>query len=1010
MTVVILRFGDFMLDAKNRVLSRGGDQIEVQPKVFDCLELLASRSGELVTTEQLRAALWDGVHVGPDALRRIIREVRRALGDSGPGAGWIRTRKGYGYVFTADAVVREANGAAPAGAAPLAATPWPFVGRSAEIEALGSALVRGGERGGAFCFVAGAAGAGKSRLLGVVERELADRVVWVTGRCREGAGARPFEPFREVAAQLGKARAFASRLREERERRLPRWFEAEGRDPAADAESRFLVCAAFVDLVAALSEVARTVVAIEDVHWADDGTLLLVEMLGRASQDHGIGVISTYRPEEAKAGGRLSELIGRTAGRDGVTTVTLGPLATADLRHLLVLLRHPAGEGGAAALARLTGGNPLFVQQVLAEPGTDIADESAEPAGSIHHVVAARVGRLPASTRSVLAMASVLGTSGAVSILAAAEECEPHDVLSRLGPAVFAGLIEVDASSSAFRFRHALLRDALYASLSGPEKELAHRAALRAWRAAPDGTERACALASHAFLAGNAVSAREVYSLCEVAGRTCLRDLAFDLAVLHLGRALVLSTHAESAARAELSLLHARARLQADHPPPQVSADFVGTANIARAAGATGIFAEAAIGAVVGEDSPLELAFQNERHAEVSLLDEALASLGPDARTLRHRVARVLAWLRAGIGDVDAARAAAREALAAPPDPGDVYHHVLALGLECMDSLWNGDVPRAKAQLVVLVERGGDAALGAKKQLEITLQAMTLCLFLGDLPKYAALASDVGRLVESLPHPPRFGRLGQRLALCQLVPELARLTASTLRGEFDAANAALGSLLDRVRALRPDEPQGGDQPPAAAMAFVFSLFAYQGRLPMLEAFLGSAAPPAGPFELALHTHLALARGAADEARGHWERLRDGAFRRRHEGRLLLPTPQTLVLLADACVAIGSAGDARLLYETLSPFAAYCAAEGIAVALGSNARPLGELAAMLGDHAAAEGHFRAALEMNAHHRPETARTRLGLARCLAALGRTDEATRLRELAHADAGSIGMVLAP
>lgn len=70
--MALMRFSGFTLDSLNRVLLYRGSPVEVEPKVFECIELLVSRPGQLTTLKRLRKALWPDVHVSDSALRRVI--------------------------------------------------------------------------------------------------------------------------------------------------------------------------------------------------------------------------------------------------------------------------------------------------------------------------------------------------------------------------------------------------------------------------------------------------------------------------------------------------------------------------------------------------------------------------------------------------------------------------------------------------------------------------------------------------------------------------------------------------------------------------------------------------------------------------------------------------------------------------------------------------------------------------------------------------------------------------
>ena len=123
---VRVRFGEFILDREQRVLLNRGIEQALEPKVFECLALLVSQAGKLTSMAQLRSQLWPDVSVADGALRRVINETRKALGDTGTEQAKIRTRKGVGYVFVAPVSVDAPPQLEAAARVPQS---WPFVGR-----------------------------------------------------------------------------------------------------------------------------------------------------------------------------------------------------------------------------------------------------------------------------------------------------------------------------------------------------------------------------------------------------------------------------------------------------------------------------------------------------------------------------------------------------------------------------------------------------------------------------------------------------------------------------------------------------------------------------------------------------------------------------------------------------------------------------------------------------------------------------------------------------------------
>lgn len=96
-----LRFADYTLDPRNRVLSRAGVPIELGSRYLDALLLLVGDAGQLVTKERLHEEVWRGVPVTDEALTQCIRFLRRALGDNAGSPRFIETVPKHGYRFVA---------------------------------------------------------------------------------------------------------------------------------------------------------------------------------------------------------------------------------------------------------------------------------------------------------------------------------------------------------------------------------------------------------------------------------------------------------------------------------------------------------------------------------------------------------------------------------------------------------------------------------------------------------------------------------------------------------------------------------------------------------------------------------------------------------------------------------------------------------------------------------------------------------------------------------------------
>lgn len=95
----LYKFTDFELDGARFELRRAGRAVTVQPKVLRMLLLLVRERERVVSTEELYRALWPGERVGPSSIRRAVRGLRQALGESAESQQSVRTVRGFGYQF-----------------------------------------------------------------------------------------------------------------------------------------------------------------------------------------------------------------------------------------------------------------------------------------------------------------------------------------------------------------------------------------------------------------------------------------------------------------------------------------------------------------------------------------------------------------------------------------------------------------------------------------------------------------------------------------------------------------------------------------------------------------------------------------------------------------------------------------------------------------------------------------------------------------------------------------------
>jgi tetratricopeptide (TPR) repeat protein len=340
---------------------------------------------------------------------------------------------------------------------------------------------------------------------------------------------------------------------------------------AVDREEEF---AAWRRYLQGLAAARPLVLALEDLHRADDALLDFVESLA-ASGEGRLLVVATARPE----------LLERRPGWGSAgTTVRLAPLGDADTTGLLAMLLAHHGlptEVEPGLLGRVAG-NPLFAEEyvrMLRDRGDATAVNATPPPTGVHAIVAARLDALPADERAVLDDAAVLGQVGWVGALgevgghppdrldACLERLEAKEFVQRFGRSSVTGEVQ-------YAFRHALVRDVAYGQVVRAERAEKHRRAA-AWveGLAPDRAEdRAELLAYHyrAALSFARAAGTEPAGLTDRA-RAALRD-AGDRAAALGGWETAARFHTEAlelcadgdAERGELLLRLGRARCRSD--------------------------------------------------------------------------------------------------------------------------------------------------------------------------------------------------------------------------------------------------------------------------------------------------------------------------------------------------------------------------------------------------------------------------------------------------------------
>jgi DNA-binding CsgD family transcriptional regulator len=340
-----------------------------------------------------------------------------------------------------------------------------MVGRAADLGRLRGLL--GASPAPAVAVVAGEAGIGKTRLV----QELVDSVppgtVVLAGQADPGTVGRPMELFVDAvhhAAGTEGSEALAV-----------------VKDPNRPAEERVR---AAVALVQELTAGTAGLIVFEDLHWADAESLSVFELLAEPGGGS-LVLVGTYRAEGLSRRHPAADLLPRLERRHSVTHVQLGRLAPAEVNEFLaaVFEKDPPYRAVDALHSR-TGGNPFFLEELVAGAGDLTTEElaGAPLPWTVAEAVRRQLDGLDPDVRAVVSAASVLGRRVPFDLLAAVTGLDEAALITHLRAAVDAGLI-VEADADVFSFHHDLAREAIEGGLLGRERRRLHEAALDAMRA-----------------------------------------------------------------------------------------------------------------------------------------------------------------------------------------------------------------------------------------------------------------------------------------------------------------------------------------------------------------------------------------------------------------------------------------------------------------------------------------------------------------------------------------------
>ncbi|MGA9371540.1 MAG: AAA family ATPase, partial [Solirubrobacterales bacterium] len=851
-----------------------------------------------------------------------------------------------------------------------------------ELERLREAVDAALAGRGSLQLLVGEPGIGKTRAaeeLATYARVSGARVYW--GRCREDEGAPAYWPWVQairayvrdadpvaLAWQLGAGAAEVAQL-------IPEVAEKLDVEPARGSDSeeaRFRLFDSVTTLLLSAARDRPIVLVLDDLHWADEPSLLLLRFAAPELASSGLLIIGTYRDVELGRHHPLARMLGEMSGIEGSDRIPLRGLTVAAVeRYIEMTAGTPAPPGLANAVQEQTDGNPFFVGEVvrlLASEGKLTAGGSAAelqiPQG-VREVVGRRLDRLSDETNRVLRVAAVIGRDFEEDLVWRVAQQEPGQLMKAAREAIAERLV-TDLGDGRYSFAHALVRDTLYEELTPPKRSALHERAGLAIEEVCGGDvdERLGELAHHFLEAAPRDDLGKAIDYAQRAGEQDMEQLAYEDAVDVYGRALeVLELMDEPDESLRCSLLLSLGGAEAKSARVADAREaFERAAESARRLGDNDSLVGAAIGIAMMSDAGR----LDERL--LALLDESLERIGPE-RTARRAAllsakSAEMYWVDNDISEssrlVDEAIEIARE-IDAPTTLATALHRKMFIPT-------GPNAARERLEIAEEMLELGSACGDREAILRAHAYRAWSYLELGDVAAVDRELSVYARLADELRMPEHtwhtYALRGMRVLLDGKIDEAERLAEQARRAgeraEQPLAQQYYGIQMVQIRSM---QGRAGELLPSAR--------------DLAERFPGIPAWRTAVISLA-------ARSGDDElAKLELDRFAGTDF-----GALPVDANwfTAMSLMGEAIALIGDADRARPIYEELLPY------EGLVIvvarAAGCNGpvdRVLGLLAQTIGRMDDAERHLGNAVEIATRmgDRPGMALCGLGLAEMLLA---------------------------
>jgi DNA-binding SARP family transcriptional activator/tetratricopeptide (TPR) repeat protein len=574
-----------------------------------------------------------------------------------------------------------------------------FVGRQSERDRLTSVFQTVSDEGiQRFVFIGGEPGIGKTSLATEVARQAhGNGAIVLFGRADEDFCG-PYQPWAEAIAHLVE-HASPDLLRslaphsEPLVRMIPRLSGALGLPEVPTTEdseaARYVWFGAVLETLRTAGNTAPVLLVLDDLQWADVPSLRLLRHVAASAEAIKLLVIGIFRESDVGADHPMAHVLGDGRRMTNTERIGLRGLNDRELQHMMERI---AGQELSAEGLRLrdaildeTDGNPFFVGELLQHlvdmelvhqsDGRWVTSANLRQYGlpaSVREVIAQRVARLGDMANRVLSVASVIGREFDYRLLAATCEIDENELLDVLDVTTDAALV-LNTGGDSYNFVHALVEHTLYDTLTPARRARIHRQVAVAIerRTHLQPNQRVIELAYHWAATNDPENVPKAAGYALAAGDEALRQLAPDEALRWYATALALfAISPDEELRCRLLIGVGTAQRQTGDP-----------------------------------------AFRENLLEAAELAQE----LGSDELLVAAALANNRGYFSIG-GETDAERVAVLEAACAVLEGTESADQARLLGLLAMESIFDGDLPRRRAQVeraLAIARASGPAALAA---------------------------------------------------------------------------------------------------------------------------------------------------------------------------------------------------------------------------------------------------------------------------------------------------------